>query len=90
MSYLYNEYLDDHIRNFRKGYDWLLEHKIISMDKTIEYIPVCTRRVFLKYYTDSDKNQLHFWGKADRKAYIQNMNEVLRPYLTINQKSINL
>ena len=65
-------------------------NKIISMDKTIEYIPVCTRRVFLKYYTDSDKNQLHFWGKADRKAYIQNMNEVLRPYLTINQKSINL
>jgi len=65
-------------------------NKIISMDKTIEYIPVCTRRVFLKYYTDSDKNQLHFWGEADRKAYIQNMNEVLRPYLTINQKSINL
>lgn len=65
-------------------------NKIISMDKTIEYIPVCTRRVFLKYYTDSDKNQLHFWGEADRKAYIQNMNDVLKTYLEINQKSINL
>lgn len=65
-------------------------NKIISMDKTIEYIPVCTRRVFLKYYTDSDKNQLHFWGKADRKAYIQNMNDVLKTYLAINQKSIDL
>lgn len=65
-------------------------NKIIAMDKTIEYIPVCTRRVFLKYYTDSDKNQLHFWGKADRKAYIQNMNDVLRTYLVINQKSIDL
>ena len=65
-------------------------NKIIAMDKTIEYIPVCTRRVFLKYYTDSDKNQLHFWGKADRKAYIQNMNDVLRTYLIINQKSIDL
>lgn len=65
-------------------------NKIIAMDKTIEYVPVCTRRVFLKYYTDSDKNQLHFWGKADRKAYIQNMNDVLRPYLAINQKSIEL
>lgn len=65
-------------------------NKIISMDKTIEYIPVCTRRVFLKYYTDSDKNQLHFWGKADRKAYIQNMNDVLKTYLAINQKDIDL
>lgn len=65
-------------------------NKIIAMDKTIEYIPVCTRRVFLKYYTDSDKNQLHFWGKADRKAYIQNMNDVLGTYLTINQKTIDL
>lgn len=65
-------------------------NKIISMDKTIEYIPVCTRRVFLKYYTNSDKNQLHFWGKADRKAYIQNMNDVLKTYLEINQKNIDL
>ena len=65
-------------------------NKIIAMDKTIEYIPVCTRRVFLKYYTDSDKNQLHFWGEADRKAYIQNMSDVLKPYLAINQKSIDL
>ena len=65
-------------------------NKIIAMDKTIEYIPVCTRRVFLKYYTDSDKNQLHFWGKADRKAYIRNMNDVLRTYLVINQKSIDI
>ena len=65
-------------------------NKIIAMDKTIDYVPVCTRRVFLKYYTDSDKNQLHFWGEADRKAYIKNMNEVLKKYLEINQKEIDL
>lgn len=65
-------------------------NKIISMDKTIDYIPVCTRRVFLKYYTDSDKNQLHFWGKDDRKAYVKNINEVLKTYFTINKKEINL
>lgn len=65
-------------------------NKIIEMDKTIDYIPVCTRRVFLKYYTESDKNQLHFWGEADRKAYIKNMNEVLKPYFSINKKEIEL
>lgn len=65
-------------------------NKIIAMDKTIDYIPVCTRRVFLKYYTDSDKNQLHFWGEADRKAYIKNMNDVLKIYFAINRKEIDL
>lgn len=65
-------------------------NKIIEMDKTIDYIPVCTRRVFLKYYTDSDKNQLHFWGHADRKAYIENINEVLGKYFEINHKRIEL
>lgn len=65
-------------------------NKIIEMDKTIDYIPVCTRRVFLKYYTGSEKNQLHFWGKADRMAYIANMNEVLAPYLKIINREIDL
>lgn len=65
-------------------------NKIIEMDKTIDYIPVCTRRVFLKYYTESDKNQLHFWGEADRKAYTKNMNDVLKPYFSINKKEIEL
>jgi hypothetical protein len=43
------------------------------MDKRGEYIPICTRRVFLKYYTESSNHQLHFWGEQDRKAYIDSM-----------------
>ncbi len=54
---------------------------IIEMDKRGQYIPFCTKMVFLKYYTPSDKNQLHFWGQADRDAYVRAMNEVLRNYL---------
>lgn len=65
-------------------------NKIIEMDKTIDYIPVCTRRVFLKYYTGSNNNQLHFWGKADRAAYVADMNRVLAPYFDINQRKIDL
>lgn len=63
-------------------------NKIIEMDKKGEYIPYCTRMVFLKYYTKSDENQLHFWGKADRTAYLQEMDKVLRPYLTIIGREI--
>ena len=62
--------------------------RILEMDKQGDYIPICTRRVFLKYYTPSDKNQLHFWGEEDRKAYMKAMNEVLKPYLSIIGKEI--
>ncbi len=54
---------------------------IVNMDKTGQYIPFCTKMVFLKYYTPSAKNQLHFWGQADRIAYIENINRVLDKYL---------
>ncbi len=54
---------------------------IIRMDKEGQYIPFCTKMVFLKYYTPSEDNQLHFWGQADRIAYIRAINTVLAPYL---------
>lgn len=65
-------------------------NKILEMDKTCDYIPVCTRRVFLKYYTTSKSNQVHFWGNADRCGYMSEMNTVLWPYLTLIQKEIKL
>lgn len=37
-------------------------NEIIKMDKAGQYIPFCTRMVFLKYYTPSIDNQLHFLG----------------------------
>lgn len=55
---------------------------IIEMDKKGKYIPFCTKMVFLKYYTPSKVNQLHFWGQADRNAYINAINLVLKDYLS--------
>lgn len=54
---------------------------IVEMDKRGQYIPFCTKMVFLKYYTPSEENQLHFWGQADRIAYVKAINEVLKNYL---------
>ena len=48
-------------------------NKILEMDKDGLYIPICTRRVFLKYYTESKDHQLHFWGVQDREAYMEAM-----------------
>ena len=54
---------------------------IIQMDKRGQYIPFCTKMVFLKYYTPSAENQLHFWGQADRIAYIKAISDVLSDYI---------
>ena len=55
---------------------------IIEMDKKGQYIPFCTKMVFLKYYTPSESNQLHFWGQPDRNAYIKAINSILKDYLS--------
>jgi len=54
---------------------------IIEMDKKGQYIPFCTKMVFLKYYTPSACNQLHFWGQPDRIAYTKAINSTLKNYL---------
>ena len=56
-------------------------NRIVEMDKEGRYIPFCTKMIFLKYYTPSEDNQLHFWGQADRLAYIKALNRVLKSYL---------
>lgn len=43
--------------------------RILELDRQGAYIPVCTRQVFLKYYTDADAQQVHFWSTQDREAY---------------------
>jgi hypothetical protein len=44
--------------------------RILELDRRGEYIPVCTRQVFLKYYTDAGAQQVHFWSTQDRESYL--------------------
>lgn len=73
-------YSDDNAALSNSTFEVKRNH-IIRMDKEGRYIPHCTKMVFLKYYTPSDENQLHFWGKADRDAYIEEINSVLKNYM---------
>ena len=64
--------------------------KIIDMDKAGDYIPICTRNVFMKYYSCSD-TKLHFWSEEDRKDYIYAMNNVLYDHIEkMDKKEIKL
>lgn len=54
---------------------------IIEKDMAGQYIPVCTRNAFLKYYTEAEGQQIHFWGPEDRAGYLSHLVSALRPYL---------
>jgi hypothetical protein len=57
---------------------------ILGRDRNGEYIPMCTRHVFLKYYTGADAQQVHFWSAKDREAYLDAMigpEGAVTPYL---------
>ena len=56
-------------------------NEIIKMDMKGAFIPFCTKMAFLKYYTKSEKNQVHFWGANDRRAYLAAINDVLKDFL---------
>jgi uncharacterized protein with ParB-like and HNH nuclease domain len=54
--------------------------KIIEKDKSGTFIPLCTKNVFMKFY-NNDVAHMNFWSKDDRKAYLENIAEVLIDYL---------
>lgn len=54
---------------------------ILERDRNGSYIPICTRNVFLKYYTDAEGQQIHFWGEHDRSGYLAAMLKHISPYL---------
>ncbi|MBR2840080.1 DUF262 domain-containing protein [Candidatus Saccharibacteria bacterium] len=59
--------------------------KIIKMDQSGKFIPLCTKMVFLKYYTDSGNTQLHFWCEEDRKCYLDHIKQILANYINTEE-----
>ncbi len=59
---------------------------IIEMDRSGNYIPLCTRWVFLKYYNPVTSNeQFYFWNQWDRKNYLTEIERVLESYLPLEE-----
>lgn len=53
---------------------------ISSLVSDGEYVPLCTRKAFLKLY-DREHMQVHTWGQGDRASYYKDIIEKLTPYL---------
>jgi hypothetical protein len=62
---------------------------ILDRDRSGSYIPVCTRNVFLKYYSPADEHQLHFWSANDREHYLDAMVDILRDYLSADDEAVS-
>jgi hypothetical protein len=58
---------------------------VLARDRRGSYIPVCTRNVFLKYYSPADDQQMHFWSATDRTHYLEAMIETLHGFLLSDQ-----
>ncbi len=63
--------------------------KVVSLEST-KYVPVCTRRAFSKFYTETAQgveaapadSTLQYWSRNDREAYLAAMVRALDPFLT--------
>ena len=52
---------------------------IIEREKVGSFIPICTRNVFLKYYSPAP-SQNYFWSEEDRKEYLNCLEGTLNKY----------
>lgn len=52
---------------------------LIEKDKNGEFIPLCTKNVFLKYYSKNIQD-LFFWNSTDRKDYVSEIKSVIKNF----------
>lgn len=55
-------------------------NKIIKLENKGEFIPPCTKNVFLKLYNSSN-NQPFYWSKKDKEAYYNSIESVLSQFI---------
>lgn len=54
--------------------------KLIKREKEGQFIPICTKNVFMKHYTKNVES-LSLWNDSDREAYLKDIACKLKPYL---------
>ncbi|MEC4049133.1 DUF262 domain-containing protein [Flavobacterium sp. SUN046] len=69
-------------RGYGNAMFFIKRKKIIENDKQGIFVPICTKNVFLKYYTKHSDNNLS-WTQNDAFDYLETMKEVLKKYLTL-------
>lgn len=58
--------------------------KIMDMDKAGAFIPLATKRVFLKYYATEHSHHYSVWTKEEREAYLNEIQSCIELYKPVN------
>jgi hypothetical protein len=58
--------------------------KIMDMDKSGAFIPLATKRVFLKYYATENSHHYSVWTKGEREAYLNEIQSCIELYKPVN------
>ena len=72
-------------RGYKNAVFPIKRKKIIAKDRYGAFIPLCTKNVFLKYYSDK-VDQMSFWGKKDRQAYLNSIKKTLSCYMATDKE----
>ncbi|MCH8535901.1 MAG: DUF262 domain-containing protein, partial [Flavobacteriaceae bacterium] len=68
-------------RSYKNDSFKLKRKKIIEREMAGTFIPVCTKNVFMKYYSTNVKD-IEVWNESDRESYIEKIQKVINPYLS--------
>lgn len=71
-------------RGYKNSVFPLKRKTIIDRDKSGIFIPICTKNVFLKYFSDYPP-KISFWTEDDRKKYEEDLYRVLKKYIKEEQ-----
>lgn len=70
-------------RSYKNAIFPIKRKRIIELEKRGGFIPICTRNVFLKYYSD-DVTKMLFWTDNDAEDYTREMTTSISAFFTEN------
>lgn len=76
--------LDSHTNRSYKNAVFPIKRKtIIDRDKSGSFIPIGTKNVFLKYFSEYPP-RISFWTQDDRNKYDEDLRNILNEYMEVN------
>jgi len=67
-------------RSYKNAMFPIKRKRIIRNDKNGVFVPICTKNVFLKFYSKK-LGEVRYWNDSDANDYLQEMKKLLKEYL---------
>ena len=72
-------------RSYKNAVFAVKRKALLALDQSGIFVPLCTRNVFLKCYSPQADNMM-FWSKSDREAYLAEMTQVLLRFFSATKE----